>query len=1474
MSLTDLLPGKELVRQAVKPAAEALADAPRVATVAPPLAPLRQLQQSAGNRYLAGRLATAEAAARPPALTVAISIQYEVEVPLPEPFEPAAPVTPAGEGGAVEEPAAPAEESPPEAAPSPMEGEKPGAAKVALPREGAPSPEVAPTAEGAAPAPAAAPAAEGGEGDIPLLMPEPPTELSPEAQKRVEKSQKTMRRAGAVTRKMPDAEASKSAAQGAVKEPQEETRGRAELGLATMYVKKADPSPELVALCDEIRSAIREKRPLKEDELVNAKPDEMAAQTGNALNSQVEGDAQRVQGSYDEMNHPPEGEAALKPTGIDSPPAAVGTPDPNASAALPEAIPPENVSLDADVAQADQRIEEAGMNRETAKLVQEGPIAEARQARGELGEAAQQSPAAVLAKQDAALEQARGNLGALQEQALAALADSRAGTVGGVRKQQDAMVGTEEQMRQALSQRANTIFNDAQKCVNEQIGGLTKTAMAMWKEGINRHSLEFRQHLNRVKSWIEDRHSGVGGFFAGAWDWATGLPDWVTEEYDAAEKKFGDDICNLILEISSTVNTIVAACEGIIAEARRQIDDLYTNNLPEELRTWAEGERKKFGSQLNGLEKKVHTTRDRFNQDMARQAVTAVKQVQEEVNALREAAKGMIGRIADAIAAFIDDPIRAIINGLLSLVGISPAAFWALIDKIAAVIDMIADDPMTFLDNLVSALSKGFQLFFDNIWKHLIRGLLEWLFSGMPAGSITVPTDFSLKSIITFFLQIMGITWPRIRKILVRHIGEENVALIEKAWSLISTLIEKGPEGVFDMIRERLDPQEIFDQVMDAAIQYVVETVIKNVTLRIIGLFNPASAIVQAIELIYKLCKWIFENAARIFTFVETIVNGVADLLAGNIGGMAKAVEAALAKLIPPVIDFLAELVGLGDLPEKVAEIIKKLQAWVESIIEKIIVWLVERGRKLLAALGLDKKKDDQPGAGDTDLGTSVAFSAAGESHRQWIKVAGSDAVLMVASDAPKTVEQKLNEWEGKLGKQFGKDEEKRTQAAGLIAEARSLAGEAETQADQLAPEFQKAKSAPAPAEGEAAPATPSDDELEAEQRSLADVLVELFKLFGEKGVKFETVDVSAPMDGGAESVQVTAAEEHPAVTIAGESGAQSLESILPGPLGQGKNASGLNLARQVAGAVKPRVAKISKVPLLGGTIQPEAQEGVRADAEAIAGQISKLGPAMKIPSLERARRIDAMADQGITFEYNPARNQKYKNLFLEQLESQLLHQQNGLNELTIDSWTINVNVYRMNEDDYNKLDKSARQAVLEVLNERAKEAAETARTKEKQYLAAMKEIKAALAADRVPKASAIEVVTGRFGDETAWREKHREGLEALYDRFVEGDKRWKKIAKDTGYMAVLHNPDQVAGGPGEIPEIDIPPSSDDEAAWEAYLDKLTQFIGAKRVNSAIGSAWGRKIDDVYKSVTGAYKQPGWPIWRLNFKFNTAEKSA
>ena len=234
-----------------------------------------------------------------------------------------------------------------------------------------------------------------------------------------------------------------------------------------------------------------------------------------------------------------------------------------------------------------------------------------------------------------------------------------------------------------------------------------------------------------------------------------------------------------------------------------------------------------------------------------------------EIAELRKKAGGLVGRIANAINRFIDDPVKFIIEGLLELLGIPPAAFWAVVAKIKKVVKDIADDPMKLRQQPAEGARPGLRAVLRQLRHAPAQGLPR---AGCSAASkgVQMPKDVSLKSIVTFFLQLMGITWPNIRKILVKQIGAKNVALIEKVYSLVSLLIEKGPEGIFEMIKEKLDPAVDRRPGRPAGGRLHGHRRSSSRSRRASSLlFNPAGAILQALEAIYRVLKWIFQNAAQ-----------------------------------------------------------------------------------------------------------------------------------------------------------------------------------------------------------------------------------------------------------------------------------------------------------------------------------------------------------------------------------------------------------------------------------------------------------------------------------------------------------------------------------------------------------------------------------------------------------------------------------
>jgi hypothetical protein len=933
----------------------------------------------------------------------------------------------------------PAKEQPQEAPPARAKGKAEGPAGKGAEHAGAPA-----GAEGAEVAGAAG--GGGPEAGPTLLMPEPPAAPSAAAQKRMSQVQQSAALAATVHADLPTAETQAGQARGAVTPPAEETNTQASADLIAALDAAPPPSSEIEELCQRIYQVIRSKRPPDEESLVKAEPDKMAAAAGGELNQTIQGDTKRVEGSYDGLQQQQKGQPGQPGQPPVAPPATVDAAPRNAAAAAPDPVSAENVSLQADVAANQERMRDAGMESEPAKLVQIGPIAEARAAQDELTGIAERGPAKVLAEQQKSLGQAQTDMADLQKTALQALQASRRGTIGDNREQQTDMVGSEEKLRATVGKQGREIFVAAQNDVRKLLQPLSGKAMKEWTDGVAVLSTQFKAKLSKVEAWIRERHKGGWGSVVKLTDDIFGYPAWITLEYDQAEKDFGDGVCTLVRKISKDVNAVVAACEAIIANTNKRIDDLFSK-LPSNLQDWARGEQVKFKEQLDGLRTEAKQTRDTFNKDLSKRAGQAVQDVRTQIHALRQEAKGAIGRAVDAINRFLDDPAKAILEGLLELVGIPPADFWALVSQIQQVIKDIADDPVNFTNNLLAALRQGFSLFFDNIVDHLLKGMLDWLLSGLKGVGVELPKDLSLKSIITFFLQLMGITWPRIRKLLAKHIGQENVALIEKAWSIISTLIEQGPQGIFEMIKDKLDPKNILDMVIQAAKDYLIEALIKQATITILSLFNPAEAIYQALKLLYKVLKWIFNNAARIFRLVETVVKGIADIIAGNIGGMAKAIEKALAGLLVTVIDFIADYLGIGDLPEKIKQTIEKFQTWIEGILDKVIGWLAAQGRALLKAMGLGKEDKKEGGKYDGEIGKVVNFTAGREHHRLRIVTKGNDAIVMLASEE-KPLSEHLDDYEKKAAEV--KDEKKQTELLGLISEARQLQSELDKNADSM----------------------------------------------------------------------------------------------------------------------------------------------------------------------------------------------------------------------------------------------------------------------------------------------------------------------------------------------------------------------------------------------------------------------------------------
>jgi hypothetical protein len=236
--------------------------------------------------------------------------------------------------------------------------------------------------------------------------------------------------------------------------------------------------------------------------------------------------------------------------------------------------------------------------------------------------------------------------------------------------------------------------------------------------------------------------------------------------------------------------------------------------------------------------------------------------------------------------------------------------------------------------------------FVGNIVQHLQKGLMGWLFGAMAEAGIQLPESFDLKGILTLILQVLGMTYNFIRARAVKLFGEKVVKALETGAEIFQVLISKGIAGLWEYIKEQVS--SLADAVIDGIKSFVSESIIKAGITWIIGLLNPAGAFIKACKAIYDIIIFFVERGSQILALVNAVLDSVTAIANGAIGVAASAVENALSKAVPVVISFLAALLGVGGISEKIRSIITKIQ----EPIGKAIDWVIGKAYNLVKAAG------------------------------------------------------------------------------------------------------------------------------------------------------------------------------------------------------------------------------------------------------------------------------------------------------------------------------------------------------------------------------------------------------------------------------------------------------------------------------------------------------------------------------------------
>ncbi|MCS6886757.1 MAG: DNA/RNA non-specific endonuclease [Chloroflexus sp.] len=384
---------------------------------------------------------------------------------------------------------------------------------------------------------------------------------------------------------------------------------------------------------------------------------------------------------------------------------------------------------------------------------------------------------------------------------------------------------------------------------------------------------------------------------------------------------------------------------------------------------------------------------------------------------------------------------RMALEAVLRVAGIDPETFYQFIGRAQETFQIILDDPGGFVGHLVDAFLEGVRRFANNFLTHLQAGIIGWLTGALGGAGITLPERFDLMGVLSLIQQILGLTWERLRERAVRLIGERAVAIIEFVADYLRTLIEGGWDALWQRIRD--DLASLRDMVLEGIKSFLLERVVMAAITRLATMFNPVGAIVNLILAAYNLFTFLRDQLARIIEVVQTVVNAIGDIARGVIQPAAQRVEEVLARLLPLAIDLLARLLGLGNVGNRVREIIEQVRGVVDRAIDR----LIDRVRNMFRGGGAERRAAAETAPAQEASVLSVPFTAAGQ-HHLYVRIVNRRAVMSVASD-----EQDFDRFVNDLAQRIQAlpDSPNKTRLSQQLAQARQLSTAVETQQTQAA---------------------------------------------------------------------------------------------------------------------------------------------------------------------------------------------------------------------------------------------------------------------------------------------------------------------------------------------------------------------------------------------------------------------------------------
>ncbi|WP_413753168.1 hypothetical protein NRF20_22265 [Streptomyces sp. R-74717] len=767
----------------------------------------------------------------------------------------------------------------------------------------------------------------------------------------------------------PAATESKSAQDAAVAPPDDkEAQGKAANAEKMNAAKPGEFNKQ--AFIDAVNKAIDAQAPKNLDDAdkfsKSGKADKIKDEVDGKVSDGKESSAKDIDTA---TKAPPDTSAAkdkpVTPLTPDQPPANPGAP--SATDAIPEKQPAAVTDFSQGPAENDQAMADAEVTEEQLAKGNEPEFDQALSAKKTAETDSAKAPAKGKAAETQQLTTAKAGAAASGAQAMTALTATRASAGKQVDGGKGDTKSKDEKKRAEVTAKLQKVYDGTKKDVEDALSGLDKKVDTAFTTGEKAARDAFTaDHKRRMKKYKDKRYSGMFGPAKWAKDKLMGMPKEANDLFQEARKLYVAQMQTVISSVADIIGAELGKAKARIAKGRTELK-AEVDKLPADLCQFGEDAAKDFAGKFDDLEATVNEKSEQLVQDLATKYTAALNKVDEEIKKLQEANKGLIDKAKDAIVGAIKT-INELKNLLLGILA-----------KAASAIMKIIKDPIGFLGNLVKAVGAGLNLFITNIADHLKTGVVSWLLGTAVKAGLELPQKFDLKGIIQLIASLLGLTWDNIRARITRKgIPDQAMTAVEQSVPVAQTLAREGPAGAVKEITA--EAGDLKATILEKLTSYLIPTVIVAGITWIISLLNPASAFVRAVKGIIDIVTFIVNQGAQIVEFVNAVLDAVIAIANGGSAGVPKMVEAALAASVPLLIGFLASLLGIGSLANKVKSVFHAVAKPVNRAIDKIVGFIAKKGKALWNKLkgkngknGKDEKNGENKNSKDPRIRELVA---------------------------------------------------------------------------------------------------------------------------------------------------------------------------------------------------------------------------------------------------------------------------------------------------------------------------------------------------------------------------------------------------------------------------------------------------------------------------------------------------------------------